>query len=222
MKKTIFIIIILLSALILGCSTTETAESKAQTKERIEKLLESYQNQEMTEEQKKKQEYLSFLDKLKPVEKDLIRAAWDNNAVYIEEVIRGNSKVNYDKQTIDRNFNINVTDINGRTPLMICATYGHEESAKVLLKFKANVNAKSKGEYKTTALIIASTNRHIGIVSLLLAYKANVNIKDSYGMTAYDWAKTNANLSMNSYDGNVSSSSTTIMYMLQAAGAKTK
>ncbi len=139
----------------------------------------------------KEDKYDIFLDKLKSADRELINSVRFGDYEQMQDSIKGGA-------------NVNVSDVNKMTPLMIASQSGFDEMVKYLLGYKANVNATT--ENKTTALMIASVNGNITIVKLLIAYGANVNLRDSMGMTAYDLAKFNNH--------------TEVMYLLKTAGAK--
>lgn len=74
----------------------------------------------------------------------------------------------------------------GKTPLMAACPMGHFNTAQLLLKKGATVNA---ADYKqNTALILASQAGHLPLVKELLAYGANVHAKCNDGRTALMFA----------------------------------
>jgi small GTP-binding protein len=79
------------------------------------------------------------------------------------------------------NFNTEVTDEHGQTPLIITIGYGCLKSAKLLIEKGANVNASDSDG--VTPLIKAANNRCVEIVKLLIEKGANVNASDSDGVT---------------------------------------
>lgn len=66
------------------------------------------------------------------------------------------------------------------------AEEGHADAAEVLLKNRADVNAKdNKGR---TALMMAIRSDHADVAEVLLKNEADVNAKDNDGWTALMWA----------------------------------
>jgi ankyrin repeat protein len=118
---------------------------------------------------------------------------------------------------IDRGANIHAKSINGQTALGRAALFGHSSvvekllfrgaeideqmndrgtplmyaanvtTAKILLKYKANVNAKDQNGI--TPLIGAASNGKIEIVKVLIEAGANIDARDNNGKTALQWAK---------------------------------
>jgi len=83
--------------------------------------------------------------------------------------------------------NVNEKDVKfGITPLHTAAYHGHTEIVKLLLKRKADINAKDKdGE---TPLIAALTSGHTEIGELLINKGAGVNIKTKNGRPTIHFA----------------------------------
>ena len=80
-------------------------------------------------------------------------------------------------------------DYGGETPLHWAAIKGNKEVAELLLKYKADVNAKNTaGE---TPLHIAARHGHLEIAELLLANNADVNAENHNGFTPLDCAYKN-------------------------------
>ena len=77
---------------------------------------------------------------------------------------------------------INMTDISGRTALMICSTRGNEIGLITLLKYGADVNMTDISGL--TALMICSMRRNKICLITLLKYRADVHMTDSSGRTA--------------------------------------
>ncbi len=154
------------------------------------KLVREKKENKQIENEKK---YYDFLNTLKLADQELIRAVIGG---YYEKMMIA----------IQMGANINVTDANEMTPLMILVHSKFSSNmAKYLLEHNANVNAiTSTG---VTALMIASTKGYIELVELLISYDADVNVREkTYNFSAYDMAK------MNNH--------TEIMLILQLAGAK--
>lgn len=68
-----------------------------------------------------------------------------------------------------------------QTPLHLAAEYGHKDVAVLLLKDKADIEAKAYGGW--TPLLNAVFGGHKDMVELLLTHKANVAAKDNWGRT---------------------------------------
>ena len=75
----------------------------------------------------------------------------------------------------------------GRTPLSWAAEKGHAKVAKVLVDFKASVDAKDDEEGRTP-LSRAAENGHTEVMKVLLDAKANVDMKDNVGRAPLNWA----------------------------------
>jgi hypothetical protein len=89
---------------------------------------------------------------------------------------------------MDNGIDCNSYDGNGKTPL-ICAIEDYaDESAKVLLKNKANINLVSKKD-KQTPLHYAVSRNNKAVVQRLLLLGADVSKKDSEGLTPADYAQ---------------------------------
>jgi len=74
----------------------------------------------------------------------------------------------------------------GITPLIASCSEGHVEAVKLLIKAKADVNAKDKDQ--TNSLMAASARGHTDIVELLLNAEASVNEQNVDGHTALMFA----------------------------------
>ena len=88
---------------------------------------------------------------------------------------------------LDNKANINVTDIDGWTPLIISLIYGHEQMFKFLLDKGVDVNVRGS-KYGTTALMVASVKGNLDKVILLYNKGADVNLRMSDNATALDLA----------------------------------
>lgn len=87
--------------------------------------------------------------------------------------------------------NLDVGDINGRTPLLLASANGHMSTVQILLANDSNPDLIDF--IGRTPLSWAAANGHISIVELLLSYpySANSNIRDALGQTAFLWACAN-------------------------------
>lgn len=83
---------------------------------------------------------------------------------------------------LDMGADVNATDKDGNTALILATTRGDEPTVQLLLEKGANVNARDK--YNSTALIFAAINEHESIVRLLLEKGADVNARGKDGYTA--------------------------------------
>lgn len=75
------------------------------------------------------------------------------------------------------------------TPLLLTATHGTPEMAKVLLDAGANVNAQDERGISPLMAAVTNDRRGIEMVRMLLQAGANVKATDVYGQTATDWAR---------------------------------
>ena len=78
--------------------------------------------------------------------------------------------------------NIDHTNEEGKTALMIASERGHEDIVHSLLSAGANVNIQDNKGW--TALMIASEHNHISIIHMLLQANANPHLKTSDGSNA--------------------------------------
>jgi ankyrin repeat protein len=81
---------------------------------------------------------------------------------------------------------VNNTDTNGKTPLIIASECGYLDMVMKLLEKGADVNYTDAND--KTPLILASENGHLDIVKKLLEEGADVNYTDANGKTAVDLA----------------------------------
>uniref|UniRef100_A0A1X7TAB2 Phosphodiester glycosidase domain-containing protein n=1 Tax=Amphimedon queenslandica TaxID=400682 RepID=A0A1X7TAB2_AMPQE len=87
--------------------------------------------------------------------------------------------------------NIDHTNEEGKTALMIACEKGHEDIVHSLLSAEANVNIQDNKGW--TALMIASEHNHISIIHMLLQANANPHLKKSNGSNAVMIASGNGN-----------------------------
>ncbi len=89
------------------------------------------------------------------------------------------------KKLIDKGANVNATDKDGKTPLMIASENGRKYICKLLIEKNAIINAKTKikseydGKYYNTgptALMYASQYNHKKICELLIEKGANIDL----------------------------------------------
>ena len=78
--------------------------------------------------------------------------------------------------------NIDHTNEEGKTALMLACERGHEDTVHSLLSAGANVNIQDNKGW--TALMIASEHNHISIIHMLLQANANPHLKKSNGSNA--------------------------------------
>jgi ankyrin repeat protein len=80
------------------------------------------------------------------------------------------------REAIARQTDVNQTDADGRTALMLACFNGHTAICKELLAAKAEVDVRDKTG--RTALMYAATGANEETVSLLVEHKADVNLSD--------------------------------------------
>lgn len=86
-----------------------------------------------------------------------------------------------EKAILNNDFDVDVKNEFGDTPLHIAASTGYTSVVKLLLEHEADVNAKNK--IRETPLHCASSEGIIGNVELLLEHKADVNAINKDGDT---------------------------------------
>lgn len=91
------------------------------------------------------------------------------------------------RQALNAGINVNSTDPDGWTPLMVAASGGNLDAVEMLLKAGAAINvASQKGQ---TPLMAAVLSGNAQLVKLLLDQSADANAVTTTGMTALDVAK---------------------------------
>lgn len=107
---------------------------------------------------------------------NLLIATKARNAYLVQQALKGGANVNV----------VDTKDVNLRTPLLWAAYNGDAACLKLLIAYKANVNAKDKlGE---TGLIFAAQRGYTDVAKALIAAKADLNAKDNNNMTALMYA----------------------------------
>lgn len=92
--------------------------------------------------------------------------------------------------TITLTGEVDARDICYRTPLMLAAQNGRDETVRELLAAGAEVNLHEKGYY--SALMLAAGNGHAAVVRRLAAAGASVDdVELTHGWTALIWAAKN-------------------------------
>ncbi|MGV8934510.1 MAG: ankyrin repeat domain-containing protein [Gallionellaceae bacterium] len=85
---------------------------------------------------------------------------------------------------------VNVTNINGRTPLSSSVSQANHLIVKELLDAGANTNVTDKSMSGSSPLILAAQIRNVTIATMLLQHGAKVDSKDQFGKSAFDYART--------------------------------
>ncbi|BAX79067.1 ankyrin repeat domain-containing protein [Labilibaculum antarcticum] len=88
-----------------------------------------------------------------------------------------NGELEMVKDALNNGFNVNSTDLNKRTPLMLAAYNGHDEIVKLLIDKGADVNLTDT--IHRTALMFASTGSSVPTVLSLLEAGAKPNMMDN-------------------------------------------
>jgi ankyrin repeat protein len=91
------------------------------------------------------------------------------------------------KLLLNKGADVNISDNQGDTALILAASFGDENMVKFLLSKGADINAKLNDG--TTALILATMNVAVENIKLLLASGVDINAKTSNGVTALSYAK---------------------------------
>lgn len=84
-----------------------------------------------------------------------------------------------------------VTDQDNNTPLIIAAANDDLESARYLVSYRANINAKNK--FGMTPLLYALKGKHWKMAEYLMNNNAKINISNIYGQNALFWAAYHGN-----------------------------
>jgi len=79
------------------------------------------------------------------------------------------------RSLLEKGENANVSNIYGETALMWSALRGHDSIVGVLLRNRAEMDAKDQSNYQITALAAAAARGHSSIVDMLLQRGANMN-----------------------------------------------
>ena len=87
---------------------------------------------------------------------------------------------------VDRG-DIEKKDVNGFTPLLVAAYYGHRSMVEYLCNKRANVDKSDNKGW--TSLMYASLYNWDHIVKILIDHNASVNLKNSEGHTALYYAE---------------------------------
>lgn len=105
-------------------------------------------------------------------DKTLFLAVWKGHRSIVDAIL---------KSGID----VNIRNIDGKTPLMIAAEEGHTAVVETLLNKGADVNSSSEYRFRRgeTALMSAAKKCHITTVQVLLANGADANARDDGGRT---------------------------------------
>ncbi len=86
-------------------------------------------------------------------------------------------KLNIVENALNKGFDINNTDANKRTVLMLAAYNGHKEIVELLIAKGANINQRDT--INRTALMFASTGPFVATVQALLQSGAQPNLTDN-------------------------------------------
>ena len=85
----------------------------------------------------------------------------------------------------------NIVDKDNNTPLIIAAANNDMASAKKLISYRANINARNKSGM--TALLYAVKGKHWQMADYLINSGAKINIANIYGQNALFWAAYHGN-----------------------------
>ncbi len=170
------------------------AKEKADAERKEREVREEAERQQRAEKQKL-QEVLFYEithDNIKGIEDVLAKGADINGPVHnefpITKVCRFGCKPETLKFLLEKGANVNAVETieYNATPLLIAAERGDADTVKVLLQYKADVNAKTKGE--STPLIKALINGDSPvrreIAMLLIEAGADVMLENGNGDTA--------------------------------------
>ena len=92
------------------------------------------------------------------------------------------------KKLIDNGCDVNIQDIEGKTPLMKAIKANNEKLVQVLLNkmYKTNINMQDYDG--RTAIMLAICERSEYMAELLISNNPDLNLKDKFGHTALTWA----------------------------------
>ncbi len=98
------------------------------------------------------------------------------------QLAAGNGDVEAVYALLRQGANVNGTDDNGVTPLMMASEEGHLPTVQLLLRSGANPNLAT--DLGRTALMEAVSGKHAPIVELLLEQGADIDLQDKWGFNA--------------------------------------
>ena len=132
---------------------------------------------------------------------DLLEIRWPSGIVQFLENIPANQKIVIKEENnqkllkivrmndieavrlaLNQVTNLNTTDQEGKTALMVAAKAGYIQLVRLLIVRGANVNQQS--HIGSTPLLLASYEGHTNVVRTLIAHNAKVNAKNAIGNTA--------------------------------------
>ena len=90
---------------------------------------------------------------------------------------------------INKNIDINIKDINGKTALHYCAEFSNIKIAKLILEKRINVNAKDVYGNNSLWTAVFNARGDYDLVKLLLAYNIDKNNTNVNGKRPVDFAK---------------------------------
>lgn len=96
------------------------------------------------------------------------------------------------KQIRKNPWEVNLATINGKTALMLAATYGNQNCLKLLMCAGADIDHQDS--HGATALMFACNYAQHEIVKSLIEKGANALLKDKNGVTAMDLARENKDI----------------------------
>jgi ankyrin repeat protein len=88
---------------------------------------------------------------------------------------------------LEEGYNVNTINKQGHQAFMIAAHQGNIEMAKLLIKYKSDINAQHKVS-GNTALIAAIDQGQNDMVKFLIDCKVNLNVKNNSGKSALEMA----------------------------------
>lgn len=99
----------------------------------------------------------------------------------------GDLKAFAQHMTDNPNFDLDVKNNKGYSPLMLAVYNDQEVFAEALIRCGADVNSTDDAD--NSILMGACYKGNYSVIRMLLLYGADLNFKNQMGMTAYDWAK---------------------------------